>query len=45
MLRRAGNASNQIADTIKIEPAPDLSLNQVPHEGRFASFLGGGSTP
>ena len=44
MLRRAGNASNQMTDTVEIESAPYFSINQVTHKGRFASFLGGGAT-
>lgn len=43
MLRLAGNAPNQMTDTVKIESALYFSLNQITHESRFASFLGGGA--
>jgi hypothetical protein len=45
MLRRAGDAPNQMTDTVKVESALDLSINQVAHKGRFASFLSGRSAP
>src|SRR5205823_10598020 len=44
MLRRAGNASNQMTHTVEIESPPHFSVNQVTHKGRFASFLCGGAT-
>jgi hypothetical protein len=45
MLRRAGDVPNQMTDTVKVEPALDLSINQVAHKGRFGSFLSGRSAP
>ncbi|HVD94709.1 MAG TPA: hypothetical protein VNE84_01055 [Candidatus Limnocylindria bacterium] len=45
MLRLAGNAPNQMTDTIKIESALYLAINQVAHKSRFASFFGGGAPP
>jgi hypothetical protein len=34
-----------MTDTVKIESALDLSINQVAHKSGFASFLGGGTAP
>jgi len=45
MLRRAGNAPNQVTHTVKIESALYFSRDQVAHKSRFASFLGSGPTP
>jgi len=42
MLRLAGNAPNQMTDTVKIDPRWYLAINQVAHKSRFASFFGGG---
>ena len=45
MLRRAGNAPNQMTDTVKVESAAYFSIDQVAHKRRFAPFLGGRAPP
>jgi hypothetical protein len=44
MLRRAGNAPNQMTDTVEIESPPHFAIDQIAHQSRFASFLGGSAT-
>ena len=43
VLRRAGNASNQMTDTVKVESAVYFPINQVAHKRRLAAFLSGGA--
>lgn len=43
MLRAAGNAPDEMTDTIKIELALHFSINQVTHKGRLAPLLGSGA--
>ena len=45
MLWRAGNATNQMADPVKVESPLYFSVNQVAHESGFASSLGRSTTP
>jgi hypothetical protein len=45
MLWRAGNAPNQMADTVKVESTLYFSLNQVANKSRLASSLGGSTAP
>ena len=45
MSRRAGNATNQMTNSVKIEPALYFPVNHVAHEGGFAASLGRSATP
>ena len=45
MLWRAGNAPNQMADTVKVESPLYFSLNQVANKSRLASSLGRSTAP